>query len=390
MIRDFDTIAAGLIQAYGGIDSLQLAPGGIVSEIYPLQGNERAIGHDLLIDPARRTEALAAIESRNMTLAGPSALIQRGTTVIGHLPVFVPGDQGGQRFWGFTVATIRLSSLLAATDLAIIAEQDQEYWLSRVNPVTGQPDVFASSVEGDIQDSTTFSIDVPNGSWNLHLRHSDNRSGPWFAYAIGLTIVFSTIASLLVYILSRRTAERKITQQALDREINERSRLEAAELELVKELSVVDKVARIVTDTLDIDEVYGEFAIEVKKMVDFDRMSLNLWDWDAGVFIMKHTVGQEVPGQAVGDMVPLKGTPIQLAIEQGRTVLFSDTADGESTTDQLFLKAGLRSAVLVPLTYQGSAIGGMDLRSKNIGAYGPNDPGHPGALGQPDPSGDDK
>ena len=84
----------------------------------------------------------------------------------------------------------------------------------------------------------------------------------------------------------------------------ERRRLEAAELQLARELSVVDEVARIVTTTLDLDKVYEEFATEVKKLVDFDRMSISLWDQHAGIFTMKHTVGQEVPGQHVGDMVP--------------------------------------------------------------------------------------
>ena len=71
MIDDFDSVASELIEAYGGIDSLQLAPGGIVSQIYPLKGNERAIGHDLLNDPARRSEARMAVESGRLTLAGP-------------------------------------------------------------------------------------------------------------------------------------------------------------------------------------------------------------------------------------------------------------------------------------------------------------------------------
>jgi len=37
-------------------------------------------------------------------------------------------------------------------------------------------------------------------------------------------------------------------------------------------------VARIITSTLNIDEVYEKFALEVKKLVDFDRMNVNLID----------------------------------------------------------------------------------------------------------------
>ena len=164
MIRDFDFVAADLIETFGGIDSLQLAPTGIVSQIYPLEGNEQAIGHGLLNDPARRAESLKTIESGRLTLTGPLELVQGGTAVIGRLPVFLPGDQGVERFWGFTIALIRLSNLLAPTELALVAEQGHYYWLSRVRPDTGQPDVFASVTEGNIQDLVTFNIEVPRNT----------------------------------------------------------------------------------------------------------------------------------------------------------------------------------------------------------------------------------
>jgi len=50
-IRDFDTLAEDLIGRYGGISNLQLAPKGIVGKIFPLEGNEPAIGHDLTNNP---------------------------------------------------------------------------------------------------------------------------------------------------------------------------------------------------------------------------------------------------------------------------------------------------------------------------------------------------
>lgn len=87
-IDNFDALAAEIIKSYGGINNLQLAPNGVVTKIYPLAGNEAAIGHDLLNDPQRRTEALAAIESRKLTLAGPFTLLQGGVGVIGRLTVF--------------------------------------------------------------------------------------------------------------------------------------------------------------------------------------------------------------------------------------------------------------------------------------------------------------
>src|SRR5512145_3180849 len=63
-VADFERLAAELIPIYGGIASLQLAPGAVIRRIHPLEGNAAAIGHDLLRDPDRRFQANAAIRSR--------------------------------------------------------------------------------------------------------------------------------------------------------------------------------------------------------------------------------------------------------------------------------------------------------------------------------------
>ncbi len=116
-IKNFDLLAEDIISQYGGISNLQLAPDAIVKQIYPLKGNEPAIGHDLLNDPKRRIEVLKAIESRKLTLAGPFELIQGGTAVIGRYPVYIDkgSKPGKDKFWGLSIVLIKLSELLKAS-----------------------------------------------------------------------------------------------------------------------------------------------------------------------------------------------------------------------------------------------------------------------------------
>lgn len=90
---NFDAIAADMLKNYGGIDNLQLAPGGVVGHIYPLAGSEAAIGHDLFKDKSREKEAFLARERREMVLAGPFKLIQGGGGDYG-----APTDFSGEKW----------------------------------------------------------------------------------------------------------------------------------------------------------------------------------------------------------------------------------------------------------------------------------------------------
>ena len=152
---------------------------------------------------------------------------------------------------------------------------------------------------------------------------------------------------------------------ALQTEVKERRRLE--------EKAVVDDVARIITSTLNIEEVYERFAAEVKKLVDFDRMSINIFDRHAGVYTMKHTIGLEVSGHRTGDTWSLDGTQSQVVLTTGQTLFRSDISDHQYSADQEYLDVDLRSMILLPLIYQGTVLGCIALRSMRTGAYGPKE-----------------
>ena len=204
-IKNFDSIAAEIIETYGGIDNLQLAPNGVVTRIYPLAGNEAAIGHELLNDPRRQTEALKAIASRQLTVAGPFPLIQGGQAVIGRSPVFVPDGAGGERFWGFTIAVVRMPTLVEASALNQLVEQGYDYKLSRIDPDSGEAVVFARSAEADLSNAISFEIHVPNGRWALAIAP---RVG-WpisssLPAGIVLVLLISSLLAALTYALMRQ------------------------------------------------------------------------------------------------------------------------------------------------------------------------------------------
>jgi len=197
VIDNFDELAADMIERYGGISSLQLAPFAVVRQIYPLKGNEAAIGHNLLNDPERRTETLAAIQSGKLTLAGPFELIQGGSAVIGRYPVFLHDkrDPSPHKFWGLTIVLISLPELIQASNVDQLVSRGYEYELSRIHPDSARRHVFARSGQDPLDAPAKIAVSVPNGEWTLSVAP---RNG-WIPMQLIVSgLLISVILSLVI------------------------------------------------------------------------------------------------------------------------------------------------------------------------------------------------
>jgi len=148
-----------------------------------------------------------------------------------------------------------------------------------------------------------------------------------------------------------------------------------AELAQVNEaMALADEVARIITSTLDIDQVYEKFALELKKLVYFDRLHINTIDHGAGVFTVKYLVGEVRPGRPPGRSKPLEGSRTQHVMETAKTLVQSYiTGESRFPGDLDDAKAGLRSGILVPLITKGQVVGAITARSREANVYGPRE-----------------
>jgi transcriptional regulator with GAF, ATPase, and Fis domain len=144
-----------------------------------------------------------------------------------------------------------------------------------------------------------------------------------------------------------------------------------AERQLVEENAILIRIGQIMSSTLDIDEVYDQFAQEVKKLVPFDRMSINVIDYAAGTFVFRYATGLIQPGRHIPDVIPLAGTLTEHVIKTGQpTILFSVIENPQFSGVENFLNMGLRSVIMLPLSSKGKIIGTLSLRSQQVGAYG--------------------
>ena len=214
-----------MINTYGGIAALQLAPGGVIEKIVPLAGNERALGFNPLLDPVQGFEAQRAIDTRRLTLAGPFELVQGGFGVVGRYPVFLPDKRGDERFWGLVQVIVRIPDLLAVTSLGQMEAAGYRYTLWRIDPATGERVVFARTSDEPLRAPVDAVIRVPEGRWALSVEDSGTGTSALVLAGEGLVALLLSLlvagATLMLLreplLLQREIDERRAVQEEMQR-----------------------------------------------------------------------------------------------------------------------------------------------------------------------------
>jgi two-component sensor histidine kinase len=146
---------------------------------------------------------------------------------------------------------------------------------------------------------------------------------------------------------------------------------------LANENAIVAKIGRIISSTLSIEEVYKLFAGEVKNLLSFDRIVINMTDAEKKFLVNPFVEGNHVVGRGQGEIFPLRGTLMETVIraEKGFITDFQDEDELTAEFPGLLpeFRAGFRSFLSVPLISQQQVVGGLHLRSKKYKAFAEED-----------------
>jgi len=186
--------------------NVALAPDNIVRYIYPLAGNESALGLDYTETRAQWPAVQRAMAERRTLVDGPLELVQGGRALISRTPVFL--EDGS--YWGMLSLVIEIDSLFA---VAGVGDPDApaRYALRRLRgkdvesrSVVGPQSIFAD-------DPVLLEIEFPGARWQLAALPRegwDDGSGLLNTYRTAGYAASALIALLLFIILRERTVAR--------------------------------------------------------------------------------------------------------------------------------------------------------------------------------------
>lgn len=280
---EFQYFSKSVLENATMIDSIALAPDSIVSSVYPLEGNEAVIGHNLMEDSKRRVFVEKAIEAKTLVLQGPVESIQGGRKIFSRKPIFIEED-GEEKYWGLSVITIDFDQLLEKSNLQSFL--DGFKFALRAYKVDSYEDFIWGHGEIFSNNPIITVIQLPNQEWELAIypekgwasENSSFKSFPLFYYVI----IFS--AFLITYRFSwnylQKSMEVKIDQ--LTGILNKKTFLTYTEKCLKNEKDLEHSLIFIdLDDFKEINDNYGHLVGDLVLIEVANRLKNVLRDRDS-------------------------------------------------------------------------------------------------------------
>ena len=191
-INQFDTIAKNIMS--DSVESVQLAPAGIVTDIYPADGNE-AGKIDLIHDKERGEISIYARDHHTIVTQGPFELKQGGYGIAVRNPIYLKDENGQEYFWGFTIVILRVPDIFSDATSAL-SKFGYEYSLSKTdNPWSDNYKVVYQS-DRQLTNPVSYDFTIGTENWKFEVM-PENGWGNNTLIAV-ISVFFIAITMLLV------------------------------------------------------------------------------------------------------------------------------------------------------------------------------------------------
>mgnify|MGYP000072778950 CR=1 FL=1 len=201
----FSELAEKIPNEDGVIKAFELAPEGIVTDIYPKQGNEGAFGLDVLREHEQKKDAILARDSGKYTLGGPYQLKQGGTGALLFNPVYQDNNSDKGEFWGFVILVIDWDRFIGEINLDYLSDADFCYRIWTYDRGSSDKIILAESQDNMSDNILTVECTVPNNTWYFDIIHSRGWIPRFYQImCIVISCIFSLLIATVFYLISSK------------------------------------------------------------------------------------------------------------------------------------------------------------------------------------------
>ena len=198
-INSFNDVAAYMID--DSIQSIQIAPNGVVTEIYPEEGNESG-RIDLINDSDRGEISRHARDNDTVIMQGPFELKQGGDGIAVRNPVYLDDGNGQKSFWGFTIVILRVPEIFSES-VEALSNFGYEYSLQKCASPWDNTYEWVYGSKETLSDPVIYDFDVHGDKWRLEiLPKSGFHNNRYLLYLfIGGVIIVLLLAGLVASLI---------------------------------------------------------------------------------------------------------------------------------------------------------------------------------------------
>jgi len=164
-ISQFDTIAENIMSDV--IESIQLAPDGNVTDIYPSEGTE-ASKIDLLQDKDCSKISCYARDNHVIITQGPFDLKRGGCGIAVRNPVYLKDENNQEYFWGFTIVILRVPDIFSDA-ISALSDFGYEYRLSKTDVPWSDTYKVVYQSDDQLTHTVSYGFTIGEKNWKLEV-----------------------------------------------------------------------------------------------------------------------------------------------------------------------------------------------------------------------------
>ena len=164
-INKFYDVAANMMD--DTIQSIQIAPNGVVNEIYPEDVNESG-KIDLINDSDRGEISRYARDNDTVIMQGPFELKQGGYGIAVRNPVYLEDENGKKSFWGFTIVILKVPEIFS-NSVEALSNFGYKYSLQKCASPWDNMYEWVYGSKKELNNPVIYDFDVYGDKWRLEI-----------------------------------------------------------------------------------------------------------------------------------------------------------------------------------------------------------------------------